>query len=169
MKMIAHRADHFAAELYAKCKAHEQMKGRKMFKLVHSQKCCVAIAALAFSSIGIATASETEAPVLPDGLQKVGDSKSCLPIRRIRSIRALDELNLLVTVRGGERYLNQVNTRCNAADRSYARLNYKLPNGQLCQNDIINVVDATTGVPIGSCGLNEFQTLEKSPDQDQAD
>lgn len=93
--------------------------------------------------------------------EATGETETCLRTTRIQSITALDEKHLLVRVSGNNYYLNKVSGKCNGAQWAGNRLQYTITTGQLCRNEIITVVDNTTGITAGSCGLNSFEKLER--------
>ena len=93
--------------------------------------------------------------------EKTGETTNCLNLRRISSIKALDERHFLVEVGVNDYYLNKVSGRCSGADRTFNRLQYKTSIASLCRNEIIRVVDNSQGFTVGSCGLGNFERLEK--------
>ncbi len=93
--------------------------------------------------------------------EATGETENCLSSRRIQSITALDERHLLVRVSVNDYYLNKVSGKCNGAQCAVNRLQYTITTGQLCRNEIITVVDNTSGMTEGSCGLNSFEKLER--------
>lgn len=99
--------------------------------------------------------------------EKTGETDTCLSIRRINSITPLDERNLLVRVGVNDYYLNRPRNRCAGADRVGNRLQYKISGGMLCRNEIIQVVDNSSGLTGGSCGLGVFEKLEKAVEPEE--
>ena len=93
--------------------------------------------------------------------EATGETETCLSTTRIQSITALDERHLLVRVSASNYYLNKVSGKCNGAHRAGNRLQYTISTGQLCRNEIISVVDNSTGITEGSCSLNSFEKLER--------
>lgn len=93
--------------------------------------------------------------------EPTGATDSCMSTSRINQIVALDEKHLLVRVGASRYYLNKVSGRCSGADRSSNRLQYSTSTGQLCRNEIIQVVDNSGGFLVGSCSLGDFERLEK--------
>ncbi len=96
--------------------------------------------------------------------KRTGNTTSCINIRRINQIRALDERHFLVRIGVSDYYLNVTGNRCVGASRSSNRLQYTTSIAKLCRNEIITVVDNTTGILSGSCGLGDFERLEKKAD-----
>ncbi|NOX81661.1 MAG: hypothetical protein GXP06_01450 [Alphaproteobacteria bacterium] len=101
--------------------------------------------------------------------ERTGDYQTCLGLRRINQINPLDERNFLVRVGVNQYYLNKVSGNCNGADRSFNRIQYTTSISQLCRNEIISVVDNTSGFFVGSCSLGDFERLEKKPDDAEAE
>ncbi|MEL6113459.1 MAG: hypothetical protein AAFR20_11715, partial [Pseudomonadota bacterium] len=112
--------------------------------------------------------SDKAAGVL-DQYERTGEFQSCLNLRRIAQIKPLDAHYFLVRVNGGRRYLNIVTNGCRGAARSSNRIQYTTSTGRLCRNEIINVVDNTTGVLSGSCGLGSFERLERKEENEAID
>ncbi len=94
---------------------------------------------------------------------RTGEVDSCLNLRQINQITALDDHRFLVRVGANRYYLNEVKGRCSGAARTSTRLQYTTSHSQLCRNEIISVVDNTAGFTVGSCGLGGFERLEKKP------
>ncbi len=101
--------------------------------------------------------------------ERTGDYQSCLGLRRINHIKPLDERTFLVQVGVNDYYLNQTSSSCRGADSTFNRLQYTIPSSQLCRNEIISVVDNSTGFTVGSCGLGDFERLEQNPDDAESD
>lgn len=95
--------------------------------------------------------------------ERTGEKTDCLQLRRIDSIDPLDERHFLVRVGVRQYYLNEVSGGCFGAGDSFNRLQYTTTLTQLCKNEIIKVVDNVNGFTTGSCGLGEFERLEKKP------
>ncbi len=95
------------------------------------------------------------------GFDKTGEVRDCLPLRTIDQIRPLDERNFLVEVGVNDYYLAELSSSCSGADSSFNRLQYELTTSSLCRGEIIRVVDNSTGFTVGSCGMSDFQKLEK--------
>jgi len=92
---------------------------------------------------------------------RTGEKVNCLGVRQISEIKPLDNHYLLVRARGGKFYLNVSKNACRGAARGNARLQYTTSVAQLCQHQIISVIDNTSNILLGSCGLSKFERLEK--------
>lgn len=93
--------------------------------------------------------------------EKTGEVKNCLPLTTVDHIKPLDERNFLIEVGVNNYWLAELSSSCHGADRPFNRLQYKISGSSLCRNEIIRVVDNSTGFTVGSCGMSDFQKLEK--------
>ncbi|MAW78603.1 MAG: hypothetical protein CMI63_00045 [Parvularcula sp.] len=134
------------------------------------KKTAIAAALIAMSGAACATtdgnseASEEVAARLAE-FEPTGETTACVNLTRIRSIDPLDDYRFLVRTGVNDYYLNEVSGRCNGAARAGNRLQYTTSTGQLCRNEIIEVVDNLAGFTVGSCGLGTFQELAKKPEE----
>lgn len=112
--------------------------------------------------------SEKAAKVLSK-YERTGEMVTCLNLRTIREIRALDDRHFLVRTGGSEYYLNVTSNRCSGASRANNRIQYTTSIARLCRNEIIRVIDNTTGILSGSCGLSDFERLKKKPPEKDAE
>ncbi len=119
---------------------------------------CVALSACATASTY--EMSEDVAARLAE-FEPTGSVESCLNSSSISQITPLDGRNFLVQVGVSQYYLNKVNGNCSGAERSFNRLQYTTSTSQLCRNEIITVVDNSSGFTVSSCGLGSFEKLEK--------
>lgn len=125
-------------------------------------------AVLAVAGAGCATAA-SEPEMSAKAAEKLaafnptGETKSCLSLTQIRSIDAVDDSHFLITTRNGDHYLNTVSNRCSSASNAGYHIEYSLSGSQLCRNEIIRVVDSSSGMTAGSCGLSDFEKLEDAP------
>ena len=92
--------------------------------------------------------------------ERTGETRNCLQLSRIDSIKPLDEKYFLVETRGDGYYLNVVNGRCSQADSAFTFLQYDTSTSSLCANEIIRVRDQNDGGVIGSCSLSRYEKLE---------
>ncbi len=122
-----------------------------------------AFAGAACASSGSYEMSEKASARLAE-FERTGDYQTCLGLRQISQIKPLDEHNFLVRVGLNQYYLNKVSGRCSGADRTFNRIQYTTSISQLCRNEIISIVDNTTGFTTGSCGLGDFERLENKVD-----
>ena len=126
---------------------------------------CVALIALAAActtsdAAGDTTNKKTSLEEKLGPYERTGEYRNCVPLRQIRSTNAVDDRHILVRV-GSDYYLNRLSGRCAGIDRNFNRIQYKTSLNQLCQNEIITVVDNSQGFTIGSCGLGKFEKLLK--------
>lgn len=92
--------------------------------------------------------------------EKTGDVRDCLPLTSIDQIKPLDDRNFLIEAGVNDYYLAELSSSCSGADSSFNRLQYKTSLSSLCRNEIISVIDNSTGFTVGSCGMGDFQKLE---------
>lgn len=119
----------------------------------------LALGACASASTAESKTSERAAERLAE-FDRTGEVTNCLSTRQINSITALDDYHFLVRVGLNKYYLNEV-SRCSGAASNFNRLQYNLHGSQLCRNEIIRVVDNSSGFTVGSCGLGGFERLTK--------
>lgn len=85
-----------------------------------------------------------------------GKAESCLPLQRSNDMVVIDDGTILYRD-GRTTYVNQTLGSCNMLGRgSYALVTRSGNGSMLCRGDISNVVDATTGMTVGSCALGDF-------------
>lgn len=132
----------------------------------------VAVAAVA----GLAGCASVErAEITPEAeerladFERTGDTRTCLSLRAIDRIQPLDERHFLVRVGLNDYYLNEISGRCGGAGRLNNRIQYTTSLTQLCRNEIITIVDNTTGFTVGSCGLGSFERLVEKPEEEEAE
>lgn len=85
-----------------------------------------------------------------------GKAEKCLPLQRSNDMVVIDDDTILYRD-GRTTYVNQPLGSCNnLGNGSYALVTQSGNGSMLCRGDISNVVDATTGVTVGSCALGDF-------------
>ena len=84
-----------------------------------------------------------------------GKAEKCLPLQRSNDMEVIDDDTILYRD-GRTTYVNQPLGSCNLLGRGSYALVTRSQGSQLCRGDIANVVDATTGVTVGSCALGDF-------------
>lgn len=89
-----------------------------------------------------------------------GEVKKCLGFLRIDDTKVWDDWHILFKMRNGDLWLNELPRKCSRLGREGSFM-YKDAINQLCNMDIINVLDTSTGVNGPSCSLGEFQKIEK--------
>ena len=94
---------------------------------------------------------------------RTGEVTSCLNVRNISSIAAVDEKTLLIRTGVSDYYVSDLSSRCNGATSAFNRFEYETSIAQLCRNQIIRIVDNGTGFVAGACGMGSFEKLEKKP------
>ena len=88
----------------------------------------------------------------------------CISLNRIQSSRVLDDQTVFFKMRGRKHYVNRLKYKCPSLKRE-ERFMYKTSIGQLCNIDIITVLDSF-GRQWGSCGLGKFEEMKLKPKPD---
>jgi hypothetical protein len=102
--------------------------------------------------------------------ERTGDVTTCMNLRRIDSISAIDEKTLLIKSGVNDYYVSDLSNRCSGSTSTFNRFQYRSTTGQLCRNDIIEIIDNATGMLSGSCGMGSFEKLtRKKPDESDAE
>ncbi|MEH6789954.1 hypothetical protein [Parasphingorhabdus sp.] len=107
----------------------------------------------------------SSAPVASDpGVRTVGEPKSCIQRSSIRSTDVIDDSTIDFRMNNGDIYRNRLPQKCNGLGFEEA-FSYETSTSQLCNVDIIRVLDQTAGRldTRGACGLGQFQQIEKIP------
>ena len=85
-----------------------------------------------------------------------GRPESCLPLQRSNDMVVIDDDTILYRD-GRTTYVNKPLGSCNRLGTgSYALVTRSGNGSMLCRGDISNVVDATSGITVGSCALGDF-------------
>lgn len=92
---------------------------------------------------------------------RTGEVTSCMNVRQISSIDAVDENTLLIKSGVNDYYVSDIKGRCSGATSTFNRFEYTTSTGQLCRNEIIRIVDNGSGFLTGSCGMGSFEKLAK--------
>ncbi|WP_421859465.1 hypothetical protein [Oceanicaulis sp.] len=122
-------------------------------------------ASLVMTGAALSQSEDTdEAPFVPEGYELTGETRSCLSLTRIDSIDTVDESAWLVTMRNRDAYVTRVGRGCRSATRAFTYISYSVPGTQLCQGEIVRVMDQGTNTVVGSCGIGEFEKLSPLPE-----
>ncbi|MEE8370766.1 MAG: hypothetical protein V3R73_01375 [Sphingomonadales bacterium] len=106
------------------------------------------------------SAAKKDRPV-PDELKEyraTGEMQNCVNRFLIDDIEVLSDYTVLFHMTNRKTYKNELPFRCFRLAREQ-RFGYTLTSSLLCKNDIITVF--STGPFTASCGLGEFEELEK--------
>jgi hypothetical protein len=118
-------------------------------------------AALAMTGpAAIATARAPDSPDKELAGRTPGKPESCISQRQIDDSQLYPDGRILYRMRGGPDYLNNAGQGC-ATNAINPTMVTSTPSTQLCRGDILRVVDATSGMFYGSCGLNDFVPYPK--------
>jgi len=91
----------------------------------------------------------------------VGDPVSCIALRDQKNMTVISDDVLLFSSSSHAKtiYVNKPYKGCRNADRLV--MVYDRPTTQLCRGEIVQLVDNTTGVNVGSCAFSEFTPYTK--------
>jgi hypothetical protein len=93
------------------------------------------------------------------GMQEASgqDPVRCLSLSSIDHTEVIDDQTIAFYLRGGRIYLNRLDRACRNLDRDRP-FSYRTATGQLCANDVINVIEDFGPGPIfgDTCGLEHF-------------
>ncbi len=92
--------------------------------------------------------------------KETGKTTRCLRLVDIDQARILDARNILFKLRSGKLYVSKLAHRCPGLTRDRA-ISYSLSVPELCDLDIITVIDTGLHQEVGSCGLGVFHEVEK--------
>lgn len=119
---------------------------------------------VAAAALGEAAALDEKDAALLAKYQRTGEISTCLPNSTQNDFTAIGDSMFLV--RSGSRYyLTETRGSCKRADDPFYRIELVIRGGQICRNQIVNVVDSS-GFFAGSCGLGDFERLERAPSAD---
>lgn len=93
----------------------------------------------------------------------VGEPKTCIRRSQIRSTNVISDSIIDFKMRGGDIYRNTLPNKCGGLAFEEA-FSYRTTVNQLCNVDIIRVLDQTGGgiQERNACGLGKFQKIEKT-------
>jgi hypothetical protein len=96
-------------------------------------------------------------------VKEVGEPKRCVRRSQIRSTDVIDDQTIDFKMRGGKIYRNKLPHRCSGLAFEEA-FSYRTSTNDLCNVDIIRVLDQTAGriEERSACGLGMFQEIEKT-------
>ena len=103
-------------------------------------------------------------------IRTIGEPKSCITRSSIRSTDVIDDQTIDFRMRNGDIYRNHLPSKCPGLGFEEA-FSYKTSTNQLCNVDIIRVLDDTAGRldTRAACGLGKFQQIEKIPKDQNED
>ena len=103
-------------------------------------------------------------------IRTIGEPKSCIMRSSIRSTDVIDDQTIDFRMRNGDIYRNHLPSKCSGLGFEEA-FSYRTSTNQLCNVDIIRVLDQTAGRldTRGACGLGKFQQIEKIPKDQNED
>ncbi len=125
------------------------------------RKSLYSVAAVAIAGAGLAVGYARDAKPLPL-VTTIGAPISCVNTYNIRSTRIIDDQTIDFEMAGRKLYRNTLPYSCPSL-KSEERFSYKTSTSQLCNVDIIRVLNNYGGrlqEGVG-CGLGKFQQIEK--------
>lgn len=132
---------------------------------------CVALLALGVAGCGMTGVDREAAPLKPRQLETLdkqlagkvaGEPVNCIPLRLAdNTIRVSDDI-ILYRVSKRLVYRNDLVSSCPGLAREDDIIILKTYGSQLCDSDILRLVDRTSGSPTGVCSLGKF-TPYRSP------
>lgn len=132
-----------------------------MHKRIAASLAMAALAACSSSLKGPEPEVSAEAAERLADFTRTGEKVTCVSLRSVSQIEPLTDELFLVRVGVSDYYLNTMKRRCSGAASAFNRLEYRTSLSQLCQNEIANVVDNSTGFTQGSCAFGAFERLEQ--------
>ncbi len=92
--------------------------------------------------------------------KETGKTTRCLRLVDIDQTRILDAQNILFKLKSGKLYISKLPHRCPGLSRDRA-ISYSLSVPELCDLDIITVIDTGLHQEVGSCGLGTFHEVKE--------
>ncbi len=121
----------------------------------------LALGGLATAAVSGGSVSERRAKALA-AYEPAGEARNCLSLTQIRSTNVIDNKTIDFRTSGGKLYRNTLPLSCPSLGFEQ-RFSYRTSTSQLCNVDIIRVLESygggvreTTG-----CGLGKFQPMQK--------
>ena len=120
------------------------------------------IIASALAAGSMAFAADKASKDEPFEIKAVGEPEGCIRRSSIRSTDVIDDETIDFKMNNGDIYRNRLPNKCSGLGFEGA-FSYKTSTNQLCNVDIIHVLDQTAGRldTRGACGLGKFQKIEK--------
>ena len=119
-------------------------------------------------AVGLAACATSDSYVMSErtaarlaAFERTGDADRCLNTSRINGIDTVDERHFLIRQGANQYYLNELSSSCYGAGRGNNRIQYATSTPQLCRNQIIRIIDNSSGFVVGSCSLGDFERVEK--------
>lgn len=112
---------------------------------------------------GVAYAGESRSKDDKYIIEEIGEAQNCISRSRIRSTDVIDDQTIDFKMINGDIYRNKLPNKCSGLGFEEA-FSYRTSTPQLCNVDIIRVLDNTAGRldTRGACGLGKFQEIKKT-------
>lgn len=98
-----------------------------------------------------------------NGMHRTGEVVDCINLRNVENIDAVTDSKLIVNVGVSDYYVTETSGSCTGATHPNTRFERVRTGNRLCANDIVRVVDNSSGIMRGSCSLGSFEKLSKAP------
>jgi hypothetical protein len=121
-----------------------------------------AIALLLCSAVALGQARTPVEPGDPGPLEAymaTGETTNCLYVPRITRTEVIDNQTILFHMGRRDVYMNRLPRSCPGLARERA-FSYEVRTSQLCNVDIIRVLDPISRRSTSACGLGQFERLE---------
>lgn len=121
-----------------------------------------ALAPLFAGSLAYAGSSRpAPAPEPSPAARQIGAPQSCIPLVQIRETRVRDDWTIDFVGNGSQVWRNRLTASC-AGLRTNRAITYETSQSQLCNTDIVYVLENWGGAPRrgGACSLGQFVPVE---------
>ncbi len=126
------------------------------------KKTALVLIATALSVGGVSYAAAKASDDDKYEIKEIGEPKTCIMRTQIRQTDVIDDQTIDFIMRNGDIYRNKLPNKCPGLGFEEA-FSYRTTVNQLCNVDIIRVLDQTGGriETRAACGLGKFQQIEK--------
>lgn len=114
----------------------------------------------------IAASGDSPAPLSAKALKQLagrtaGEPVSCVPLRKLGSTQIVDETAIIYKSSTRIWYVNQPdNGRCSLLKPNRMTV-LRTPSSDLCQNELIMIVEPSSPITYGACGMGKFVPYTK--------
>ncbi len=143
--------------------------------MMFKQKLCIALAACSLMIASPISADEAEPKEKSRSEKKAekamakimkkyaytGKVKNCLSTSRLHNSQVIDDQTIFFDSVGKKAYMMKLPRKCSRLGHE-KRFAYKVSTNQLCDMDLITVLDGY-GRTWASCGLGKFEEMERKP------
>ncbi|MEL6361974.1 MAG: DUF6491 family protein [Pseudomonadota bacterium] len=94
-------------------------------------------------------------------LEGTGETRTCLPSGTNNRFEAVDNNRVLVRTGVSNYYLSRTSGDCSKGSRFANRFQFVVRGGNICANQIVNIVDNNSGIIVGACSLGPFERMRR--------